>query len=309
MKEAYRITEEAGFKGFFYTPEKEAGKTLIVVIGDDGNDFMDKAAARWITDSAGGNALCVALRSSKKEDPGISCFPIETIHSAVNWLKARKTGGIGILGMSMQASLALTAASLIPDISLTVAFTPSDFVPWGFLHGTIGKSKNAEYPSGHSTFTWQGRELPFQPSCLEKEEYWNMFLADKKKYREMHSISLFNYSEQVHPVTEEVRINVENIKGTLVLIGAEDDSMWNAAKYIGRIEQRLKDKNSSCRLHCLVYKYGTHLLVPRTLLTKGLPLIGSLVPALFRSGRSHRKECRESQITLEKDLKKIISNW
>ena len=38
-------------------------------------------------------------------------------------------------------------------------------------------------------------------------------------------------------------IKIENIKGTLILIGAKDDALWNTDKYIHRMEERLEKKN------------------------------------------------------------------
>ena len=36
----------------------------------------------------------------------------------------------------------------------------------------------------------------------------------------------------VHPITEEEMHKIEKIHGTLLLIGAEDDVLWDMAKYI-----------------------------------------------------------------------------
>ena len=69
------------------------------------------------------------------------------------------------------------------------------------------------------------------------------------------SRKLFDDSEAAHPITEDAYIKVENIRGRLLLIGAADDSLWDTAKYIRRMERRLaesarKSKNRhSRRLH------------------------------------------------------------
>lgn len=49
------------------------------------------------------------------------------------------------------------------------------------------------------------------------------------------STELFIASEFAHPIQEEERIKVERIHGKLLLIGAEDDALWETAKYIRRI--------------------------------------------------------------------------
>ncbi|NLO84732.1 MAG: hypothetical protein GX096_04780 [Clostridiales bacterium] len=64
------------------------------------------------------------------------CSP-EYIKAAIRWLQNKKIAQIRILGMSMQASMALAAASLMPDISLARAFAPNDFIPWGCKQARI----------------------------------------------------------------------------------------------------------------------------------------------------------------------------
>ena len=59
---------------------------------------------------------------------------------------------------------------------------------------------------------------------------------------------LFDDSETAHPITEEEMIKIEKIHGTLLLIGAEDDVLWDTAKYIRRMELRMKERPHTCRL-------------------------------------------------------------
>ena len=48
----------------------------------------------------------------------------------------------------------------------------------------------------------------------------------------VNSRKLFDDSDTVHPITEEEMLKIEKIHGTLLLIGAEDDVLWDMAKYI-----------------------------------------------------------------------------
>ena len=41
-------------------------------------------------------------------------------------------------------------------------------------------------------------------------------------------------------------IKIENIKGKLILLGADDDSFWEAGKYVRRMDQRLKERPHEC---------------------------------------------------------------
>ena len=69
---------------------------------------------------------------------------------AKTWLKSRGSEKIGIAGASTTGTLALTAASIFSDISLTIAMTPSDFVWQGFMQGKKGACK--EWPITEEEF-------------------------------------------------------------------------------------------------------------------------------------------------------------
>ena len=65
----------------------------------------------------------------------------------------------------------------------------------------------------------------------------------------------FCSTEAAHPITEEEFIKVENIRGRLFLVGAEDDALWDTAKYIHRIEKRLAEKPHTCEVEAVVYEH------------------------------------------------------
>ena len=48
-----------------------------------------------------------------------------------------------------------------------------------------------------------------------------------------------------------------------MLIGAEDDVLWDTAKYIRRMKQRMKEHPHTCRLEFVIYEHGTHFVFPR----------------------------------------------
>jgi len=58
----------------------------------------------------------------------------------------------------------------------------------------------------------------------------------------INSKKLFDDSEAAHPITEE----------EILLIGAEDDVLWDTAKYIRRMELRMKERPHTCRLESVI---------------------------------------------------------
>ena len=298
-----------GFRGYLYKAHRPTDRCIIVLAGDEGNDFLSQAFARWLTRKQCVDALCLSLRQTKADEDGVHSWPLEYVEKAVERLKKQGVVHIGILGISIQAAMALSAAARIPDISLVLAFAPCDFVPWGFCQGQMGLSLHAEWPSGTSAFSWRGEDLPCQPPVLSRESYWDLYRSKKKAHGEMHSISVFEYSERHHPIEKEAFIPVENIKGRVVLIGTEDDSMWASARYIRRMEQRLRRKEFSYPLELAIYPYGTHLLVPATMLKMALPFGEAPFTRIFNSGKKFPAECAAARVDVEKRLTAAIRDW
>lgn len=63
------------------------------------------------------------------------------------------------------------AKNRIPELTLTVAFSPSDFVMEGFYQD--GKDGMRERPgNGESSVSWRGEGLPYLPYAYRHPEYW-----------------------------------------------------------------------------------------------------------------------------------------
>jgi len=56
-------------------------------------------------------------------------------------------------------------------------------------------------------------------------------------------------------------IKIENIKGKLILIGVDDDGLWEAGKYVRRMEQRLKERPHDCEYEAVGVEFVKILFV------------------------------------------------
>lgn len=103
-------TKKDGFYGAYWECHNPSDRVIIAMLGDDPEDYMAKCALKWLL-RLGVNVLTMS--------------------------PAKKHGNrkFGIAGASTTGTLALTAASLIPDVSLTIAMTLSDFIWQGFAQG------------------------------------------------------------------------------------------------------------------------------------------------------------------------------
>ena len=306
MKKQRFRAEQDGFHGAWYPLETECDTGMIIMLGDSSEDRMAVCGAGWVNQLG----CHVMAMSPEEKDYGHHNYPLERFGKAIAFMKEQGCRKIGITGASTTGMLALLAASYYPDITLTIAVSPSDFVMEGFYQD--GKDGMRERPGDQeSTVTWQGKPLPYLPFAWRHPEYWQRIKAySKATGNAIASREMFEISEQLHPIQEEEKIKVERIKGKLILIGAEDDALWDTCRYIRRIQKRLEELPHDCTCEAWLYEHGTHFAFPESLLKKILPVgSGFLVKAMFKAGRDYPKECRETRIDIDRRMKQAILEW
>lgn len=105
-------------------------------------------------------------------------------------------------------------------------------------------------------------------------------------------------------------IKVENIRGKLLLIVAEDDCLWDAAKYVRRMEKRLAERPHECDVEAVVYSHGTHFVFPESMLKTMLPIGSSLfVKIAFRAAKQYPKECKETRLDIDRRMRSALEAW
>lgn len=295
-----------GFHGSYFKCKNNSNCAIVTMLGDDSDDYMARTAAKWLN-KLNVNVLTMSVA---KKSYSYHNYPLECIEKAIKWLKQNGNSKIGITGASTTGTLALTAASIFNDITLTIAMTPSDFIWQGFAQGNKDGCK--EWPvEGESLFTYRGEMLPYMPFCYKHPDYWNVMKEESKKNKDMiNSLKVFNDSEAKNPLTEEMMIKVEKINGKLLLIGASDDALWDTAKYIHRMKKRLKDIQNNVDLEAYVYEHGTHFVFPESLIKMMIPVGSSLfIKLAFSSAKKYPKECKETRIDIDFKIKNAIKKW
>ena len=306
MKHIHFDVEKDGFYGAYWACRTKTTCAVIAMLGDDPEDYMAKSCVKWLRQK-GVNVLTM---SPGKKNYSHHNYPLERIERATFWLKAHGNDKIGIAGASTTGTLALTAASYFPEISLTIAMTPSDFIWQGFAQGK--KDGCGEWPiEGESLFTYRGEPLPYMPFCYKHPEYWQVMRKEAKSTGNMTaSRKVFDDSEAAHPITEDEFIKVENIRGKLLLIGAEDDCLWDTAKYIRRAEKRLSEKPKGCEVKALVYPHGTHFVFPESLIKKIFPVgSGLLLKLMFQAAKKYPEECKNARVDIDRHGSQAIEKW
>lgn len=93
-------------------------------------------------------------------------------------------------------------------------------------------------------------------------------------------------------------------------MGAEDDVLWDTAKYIRRMKERLSTKSHNCDYDILLYKHGTHFVFPQSMLTAMLPIgSGLLIKLAFAAGKKYPEECKQTRIDIDRRVSEAIALW
>ena len=204
MKHISFEVDADGFHGAYWPCRGGSACAVIAMLGDDAADYMARSAVKWLM-KLGVNVMTM---SPGKKDYGHHNYPLERIETAIAWLKAHGNQKIGIAGASTTGTLALTAAAMFPEISLTIAMTPSDFVWQGFMQGKKDGCK--EWPiAGESLFSYHGKPLPYMPFCYQHPQYWQVIAEETRQSGDMlASRKLFDDSEAAHAITVDAYIKV-----------------------------------------------------------------------------------------------------
>lgn len=149
--------------------------------------------------------------------------------------------------------------------------TPCDFIMEGFYQD--GKDGAREHPgNGESTLSYRGKPLPYLPYAYRHPQYWQMIRKESKEGGDMiASRRMFEESERRHPVREAEKIKIENIRGKIVFVGAEDDVLWDTCKYIRRMDERLRSLPHESEYEMLLYRHGTHFVFPEEMIKRMFP--------------------------------------
>ena len=295
-------------KGFYgcYWPVEGSRCAILAMLGDDCEDYMAKSAVKWLQKKF---QVSVLTLSPAHKDYSHHNLPVERIGAAITYLKPQGIEKCGIAGASTTGMYALLAASYYPEITLTIAMTPADFVMEGFYQGK--RDGQTECPGdGESSASWEGKPLPYLPYAYRHPEYGKKMKEEAKKGGDLiASREIFVASEKAHPIREEEFIKIERIKGKLLLIGAEDDVLWETEKYIKRMEKRLAEREHTCEVESYIYEHATHFVFPEGMVKTILPVGGDLLTRVFAAGRKFPKECKAARIDIDRRVTQAVDAW
>ena len=197
-KQVFRV-ESDGYNGAWYPASSESNRGFIIMLGDSSEDRMARAGAKWLNQQG----IHVMAMSPDRKDYGHHNYPLERFGKAISFMKAHGCKKIGVVGASTTGMMALLAASFYPELSLTVAISPPDFVMEGFYRD--GRDGATERPGDNeSSVSWQNQPLPYLPYAYRHPEYWKKIQEESKAGGDkVASRKIFDESEKRHQAGDE----------------------------------------------------------------------------------------------------------
>lgn len=218
---------DGALRGTFFVPAAASAASplpaMLVLGGSEGG--LPSRRAAWLA-SHGYAALALAYFRFDDLPKELADIPLEYFGEALKWLAQRpevardRTGPLlGVMGTSRGAELALELASTYRVFRAVVAYSPSD----------VRKAACCGFTSVPYAWTLGGRPLAFQPVRSP-----NPALA------------------------LEARIQVERIRGPVMLISGGDDRVWNSSAMADSIAHHLKSAHFAYEVEHLNYPHAGH---------------------------------------------------
>lgn len=260
---------ERGLVGTFFCHSKSGPLPTIIVLGGSEGGLRESNAA--LLASYGFNTLALAYFGMEDLPKELIDIPLDYIEKAIDWLtdypKVDDTR-IGLMGTSRGGELALLSASIFPSIKAVVGFVPS-----GVIYPGIGQSA-----IGFPSWQFKGKSFPFAYGEVPKE-------VGEEIQQAKQAGKPISWRKTYHFWAEgekEAEIEVENIKGPVLLISGGDDQLWPSDVLSEKVITRLKEHNHPYDYEHINYPEAGHSFGPPCLPTTQLVLpYGDGIQLLF----------------------------
>ncbi|MEY2231380.1 MULTISPECIES: acyl-CoA thioester hydrolase/BAAT C-terminal domain-containing protein [Streptomyces] len=222
------------WEGLLVAPAHGSDVGVLVLAGSSGR--IERERARILAQQ-GVTALAIRWFGGPGQSPGICEVPLETFTTAVDVLQREGSRRIGILGVSKGAEAALLTAVHDPRVDIVVALSPTSRV-WC----NVGPSRDGAHHPYRSSWTWQGRPLPFVPM----DDSWTSPEPDSGPVaiRGWYELSERTFAHLLPPA----EIPVEAARADLLLIAGGDDAMWPSLPFAEQLAQRRRSAGATVRL-------------------------------------------------------------
>ena len=269
--------------GVLYPVAGRKDKVVITMSGSEGGLEHAGKLAKYLQDN-GIPALAFGYFKTKHSVKSLNKIELENIKSAIEWLKKQGYEKIGIEGCSKGAEYAAAAAIAYPELSCVILKIPS----WFYSEGM-----DKTVPSGASSWTYAGKELPYTPYKTRKLPVMKEMMKNKE-----YNILAINTGKKINP---DSIIPIEKIQAPVLMFSTEVDTIWPSKESCEKMEERLNANQFAYPHKHICFEHMSHMM---------LEYCGKGIKYFIKSEKEFPEECaRERVIMGQECIKWIEEVW
>ena len=241
--------EEQGFAGAYFEG-RDFPRTCVSYAAGAGSRKKDCLQAASFIPEAGFNTLVLGWMGWEGTPSRMEMIPVDYVTKAAAWLREEKgITRIIMAGVSEGAVYTLLAAVYNPEIGAVCAVTPMDFV----MAAPFSSRKL------RAVFTWQGKRVTFVPHSTS---YFNPLELLKYGLEDdaYGAGRLMRFANDQVRTRLVARIQVEKMKGDLLMIVPSYDDVWASEEAAERIEKRLRRMKYPYKVETVVCQDASHIM-------------------------------------------------
>lgn len=265
--------------GVLYPVAGRKDKVVITMSGSEGGLEHAGKLAKYLQDN-GIPALAFGYFKTKHSVKSLNKIELENIKAAIEWLKKQGYEKIGIEGCSKGAEYAAAAAIAYPELSCVILKIPSWF---------YGEGMDKTVPSGASSWTCEGKELPYTPYKTRKLPV----MKEMMKNREYNIIAI-NTGKKINP---DSIIPIEKIQAPVLMFSTEVDTIWPSKESCEKMEERLNANHFAYPHKHICFKHMSHMMLENC---------GKGIKYFIKSEKEFPEECARERIIMGQECIKWI---
>jgi acetyl esterase/lipase len=228
-----RVADGRGLAGDLFFPISGGPHPgVMVVSGSDGGQ-LDHAAS--LLAAHGYAVLSLGYCGVEDRPAGLHHIDLEYFEQALEWMAVQpevKGDRIIVVGLSRGGELALQLASMFPRIAGVVAGSPC-----GIRQAGIGK-RNSDFTK--PAWMYGATALPYVPARFNLRRFFQFYSVFVFR-RPLRLRPVFERLLHKHDLVAAATIQVERIKGPVLLISGTADELWPSERFAELVMARLRE--------------------------------------------------------------------
>lgn len=234
-----RVVESGLFANYFPAEGSARAPGVLLLGGSEGGIGSSLTRQAIGLQTEGFSVLTPSYFGAPRQPKNLELVALETFDRALDWLREQAEvdpARVAVVGHSKGAEAALLVGTRHPELKAVVASAPSSAVWPGINWSKLDAA---------SSWTSAGRPLPAVP-------YGSVFSALRGGIGRLYTEGLKAFRQHPHAAIE-----VERIRGPVLLICGEMDSLWPACRMARQLNARADDAGGP-DVRILAYKRAGH---------------------------------------------------